>query len=199
MRGYCLTEALLFENRRYFLFDYHIKRLMRSAAYFGVPVVKEGVVWALKAFPRKLSKGSYKVRLLVDASGKMKVSFAELRRDGPKARLIKARRPLGASLRIAFSRITMASNDIFLRHKTTHREIYDREYKKYLKKGFYDVLFFNERGELTEAHSSNVFIKKNGIFYTPTVSCGLLPARTGSFYWLKAGSTGKRSCAGRIY
>jgi para-aminobenzoate synthetase/4-amino-4-deoxychorismate lyase len=89
--------------------------------------------------------------------------------------------------RVAQAKVVMNSNDIFLRHKTTHREVYDREYAKYLKKGFYDVLFFNERGELTEAHSSNVSIKKNGIFYTPPVSCGLLPGTYRDFLLAKGG------------
>jgi branched-subunit amino acid aminotransferase/4-amino-4-deoxychorismate lyase len=158
---------------------------------------KNEVKWVILAFARRLGKGPYKVRLLVDANGKTKIAETGLvpvssRQDtcrgssraapikaSPEPKWFGARRPHGASLRepsrVAVSKIAMNSKDLFLRHKTTRREVYDREYAKYMKKGFADVIFFNERGEVTEAHSSNVFIKKGGKFYTPPVTSGLLP------------------------
>ncbi len=163
LQGNSLIESLLLKNGKYFLLNYHLKRLMKSAAYFGVPVDKKRVVKALKETAAVLKKGSFKVRLVIDAAGKIYVENARVRSAAGPAR------------RAAISKIKMNSADIFLKHKTTHRQVYDREYEKYLKEGFFDVIFFNERGELTEAHSSNIFIRKNGIFYTPPVSCGLLP------------------------
>jgi len=52
---------------------------------------------------------------------------------------------------------------------------YDNDFKRYKRKGFADVIYTNEKGEITEAHSSNIFAEINGVFYTPPVSCGLLP------------------------
>lgn len=190
LKGYQLYEALLFKNGRYFLFKLHIKRLMSSAAYFGVPLAREKAARSLKAFAGRLGRGSHKVRLVVDAAGHMKLTGKAIRRDGPPRPSKQGEPPAGGCLyenRIAVSRVVMDSNDIFLRHKTTRREVYDREYAKYLKKGCYDVIFFNDRGELTEAHSSNVFIKKNGIFYTPPVSCGLLPGTYRDYLLGKGG------------
>lgn len=37
------------------------------------------------------------------------------------------------------------------------------------------MLFFNERGELTEGGRSNVFVKLDGQWVTPPLSCGVLP------------------------
>jgi para-aminobenzoate synthetase/4-amino-4-deoxychorismate lyase len=54
------------------------------------------------------------------------------------------------------------------------RDIYESEYKKCREQGFFDVIFTNERGEVTEGAITNVFIKKDGTFYTPPVECGLL-------------------------
>jgi para-aminobenzoate synthetase/4-amino-4-deoxychorismate lyase len=172
LKGYKLIESLLLKNGKYFLLGLHLKRLIKSAAYFGVPVDKYRAIKVLKPVAVKHKKGSYKVRLVVDAAGKMKVSVgnAYMRYAGGT----RIRVPYKQQNCIAISNIKMNSTDVFLRHKTTRREVYDAQYKKYLMKGFYDVLFLNERGELTEAHSSNVFIEKNGIFCTPPVSCGLL-------------------------
>ena len=180
LNGYKLYEALLLKNGKYRLFHPHTKRLMKSAAYFSVLVTKQKVVQTLLAFARRFGRGSFKVRLFVDATGKMTVS-------GKGIVLCRDSAPRCPTGRVELARVIMNSADIFLRHKTTHREIYDREYKKYLKKGFYDVIFFNERRELTEAHSSNIFIKKNNIFYTPPVSCGLLPGTYRDFLLAKGG------------
>jgi branched-subunit amino acid aminotransferase/4-amino-4-deoxychorismate lyase len=42
------------------------------------------------------------------------------------------------------------------------------------------MLFFNERGELTERRQSNVFVNVDGHWWTPPVSSGLLPGVTRS-------------------
>jgi para-aminobenzoate synthetase/4-amino-4-deoxychorismate lyase len=38
-----------------------------------------------------------------------------------------------------------------------------------------DVIFLNERGEVTEGANNNIVIRKDGILQTPPVTCGLLP------------------------
>ena len=62
-----------------------------------------------------------------------------------------------------------------MRHKTTRRQLYEQEYKEALRKGYDEVLFLNERDEVTEGAISNVFIEKDGQWFTPPVRCGLLP------------------------
>lgn len=156
-------ESMLLRSGKYFLFDRHMKRLARSAAYFGVPVKTGAAAGLLRSYASGSGKQRCKIRLLVDASGSMEISGSAVAGAGPSKK------------RIAISGIMTDPDDIFLKHKTTHRQLYDREYKKYRKKGFYDVIFFNKKGGLTEAHSSNIFIKKGGYFFTPPVSCGLLP------------------------
>ncbi len=67
------------------------------------------------------------------------------------------------------------ADDLFLRHKTTVRERYDAAWKAAQAGGAFDMLFFNERGELTEGGRSSVFVKRDGLWVTPPLSCGLLP------------------------
>ena len=38
-----------------------------------------------------------------------------------------------------------------------------------------DILFLNEREELTEAVNNNLFVEIAGKLYTPPLTCGLLP------------------------
>jgi len=55
------------------------------------------------------------------------------------------------------------SSDRFLYHKTTRR------------RGGDDVIFWNERGEITESSIANLVIPIDGELFTPPVECGLLP------------------------
>jgi branched-subunit amino acid aminotransferase/4-amino-4-deoxychorismate lyase len=66
------------------------------------------------------------------------------------------------------------SRDMFLRHKTNWRELYDSEAKRL---GADEVIFLNQRGELTEGARSNIFIKRDGILLTPPLEAGLLDGR----------------------
>jgi len=59
-------------------------------------------------------------------------------------------------------------------HKTTHRPVYAAAFKAATEAGFGDVLFLNLRGEVTEGAISNIFIEKDGRWFTPPVECGLL-------------------------
>jgi para-aminobenzoate synthetase/4-amino-4-deoxychorismate lyase len=161
---FSLIESMLHDSHGYFLFKAHLNRLASSAEEFGVELDIKQAVRLLKKEGLMLNKNkTYKTKLVVSLQGAMRIESVELKADNTRNR------------KAAISRARTNSRDLFLRHKTSCRDVYDREYSKYLKKGFYDVIFFNEKSELTEAHSSNVFLKKDGILYTPPVLCGLLP------------------------
>ena len=67
------------------------------------------------------------------------------------------------------------SDDVFLRHKTTCRERYERLYAEARADGFDEILFLNEREEVTEGAISNIFILREGRLFTPPLSSGVLP------------------------
>jgi para-aminobenzoate synthetase/4-amino-4-deoxychorismate lyase len=60
-------------------------------------------------------------------------------------------------------------------HKTTHRPLYAQAFQAAIESGHEDVLFLNQRNEVTEAAIHNIFIEKNGRLQTPPIDCGLLP------------------------
>ena len=67
----------------------------------------------------------------------------------------------------------MNSDNVFLFHKTTNRREYDVRKSRY--PGIDDVLLVNQRGEITEATSSNLIVKIDGQLYTPPLDSGCLP------------------------
>lgn len=44
--------------------------------------------------------------------------------------------------------------------------------------GYDEALFLNERGEVIEGSSTNVFWVRGGVLHTPAPECGLLPGIT---------------------
>ena len=59
-------------------------------------------------------------------------------------------------------------------HKTTHRPLYAEALIAASQAGFDEVLFLNLRGQVTEGAISNIFIEKDGQWFTPPIECGLL-------------------------
>jgi len=74
--------------------------------------------------------------------------------------------------RVALATEIVNSADRFLFHKTTRRDFYNTQLQ--LHPHCDDIIFRNERGEITESTIANVVVSINDQLYTPPVTCGLL-------------------------
>ncbi len=158
-----LIETMLWDSGFKFL-KQHLKRLCNSAEYFDFRCDIESVKKQLKKIKADLrQKGSYKIRLLLDKSGRVKLSYSQIKKTGPDIKRY-----------VAVSKYRVNPQDIFLYHKTTNRKPYDSEYRRYSNKGYSDVIFLNNRNEVTEGAISNVIIRKANKYFTPPAECGLL-------------------------
>jgi para-aminobenzoate synthetase/4-amino-4-deoxychorismate lyase len=89
-----------------------------------------------------------------------------------------------------FGRVTLAESpidrgDIFMYHKTTRRHVYEDAVAMSPESD--DVLLFNEAGQITESTIANIALEIDGMFYTPPVSCGLLPGTRRAWMLDRAG------------
>ena len=159
---FALIATMLFTKGSIQYLSLHLKRLKASARYFKIPCCLTKLKDELKKYTLTLT-GSLRLRLLLDANGDFTIHHQPL----PD---FSGRTPL-----LAVSRHRTNSSDPFLYHKTTRRNLYDDEFKQYTGFGYFDVLFLNERDEITEGAISNIFVRIRGRFYTPPLSCGLLP------------------------
>jgi para-aminobenzoate synthetase/4-amino-4-deoxychorismate lyase len=160
-----LIETMLWDGS-YPLIELHLDRLEDSAGYFGFACDRAAVKAALMGFAKGFAdRAPRRVRLLVDRDVSPKITDEVLPRLAAEQRI--------GCVRIAEQRTDPA--DRMLYHKTTHRPIYARAFEQAARDGFDDALFLNLRGELTEGAISNVFIEKDGRWFTPPVECGLLP------------------------
>jgi para-aminobenzoate synthetase/4-amino-4-deoxychorismate lyase len=162
---FSLVETLLWDGSYPFI-ELHLGRLADSAAYFGFPCERWEVRAALLAeessFPDRRPR---KVRLLLSPDGVLQISSEILpeRTADPKP------------LRVALSPHRVDPLDPMLFHKTTHRPLYIEAFAEATAAGYDEVLFVNDRGEVTEASNHNIFIERAGRLITPPVECGLIP------------------------
>lgn len=155
-----LYEGLLWEPPNgYFLLERHLQRLERSADHFRFALDVDSVRRQLLAFAQGLPARPLKVRLEASPDGRISLEQEDAKPSTP-VRLALADRPVDGS-------------DVFLRHKTSRREVYRRALAAHPEAQ--DVLLWNERGELTETCSANVVLELEGRRLTPHLSSGLLP------------------------
>ena len=137
----------------------HLDRLASSAAYFGFDLDLDALDRALAAAldPRVVPS---RVRIVLEASGEVRVEVSDLPASGGVVSLGLAEGPV-------------RSDDVLLFHKHGHRARYDR----FREAGgdVDDVVLWNERGEVTETTIANLAVQFDGRWWTPPLSSGLLP------------------------
>jgi len=161
-----LIESLLW-NGQYLFLPQHLARLQSSAEYFDFPFRAPDLATLLENNQRHLHPSThYKVRLLLDSDGQATLDNVPIASEPPPSI------PIGT---VSISPLRTHSHDPFLFHKTTHRPLYEQQLSQATQEGHVDILFLNEREELTEAVNNNLFVEIAGKLYTPPLTCGLLP------------------------
>ncbi len=161
-----LIETMLYEpGEGFWLMPYHLKRLSASAAYFGFIYSEDRVLEVLDQAVSSAKDQHLRVRLLLDEDGKVSVLATPL---GPATS--------EKQMRYVISDTRLSASDLFLYHKTTRRELYDREWKHFSETlGADEVIYLNTRGELAEGSRTSIFVERGGKLFTPPIASGLLP------------------------
>ena len=161
-----LLESLLW-RQGYPLLERHLDRLIDSADFYGFACDRHEARSALLDCARSFDGTEpRKVRLLLHRDGSLKLESEII----PLETIAPNARPLRAHI----ARERTDPTDTMLFHKTTHRPLYATALEAAIEAGFDDVLFLNQRGEVTESARANVFVEKDGRWLTPPIECGLL-------------------------
>jgi para-aminobenzoate synthetase/4-amino-4-deoxychorismate lyase len=154
-----LIETLRWENG-FSRLDSHLARMNHSARVFGMAFDDAAARAALDSAVAGKT-GQWRVRLTLNEDGVHNATAHDLPYNPPH-------------WTYAISPERTDSRDLFLRHKTNWRELYESEAKRL---GTDEVIFRNERGELTEGARSNIFIARDDVLLTPPSMSGLLDGR----------------------
>lgn len=147
----------------YYLLQRHLDRLAASARHFGMECDVDTVRVSLERAAKELS-GTRRVRLVYDRDRRCTITTTPIPDPDP-----------GAVVRYAISPRPVDSTDPHRRHKTTRREVLDNERVRLAAQtGCDEVIFLNERGELTEGSYTSLFVELGGVLLTPPLWCGLL-------------------------
>ncbi|MDA1027558.1 MAG: aminodeoxychorismate synthase component I [Bacteroidetes bacterium] len=153
--------------------EFHLDRLQDSATQLGFDFNRTTIKNEIEASTNHLGPGHlYRIRLLLDTDGRIDIKQKPF--EMPTA-----------PLRVGLSKSRTSSNFPLFRHKTTHRSIYDRGRLEASAQNVFDVLFTNERGEITEGSITNVFAFIDNGWYTPPLTSGLLPGVGRRIFMLK--------------
>ena len=203
---FALFETLLWspETAGYWLLDYHLRRLEKSAEYFGFAVRPGEARARLEALGQTLTGQAYRVRLQVEADGEVGVSTERM--EG-RVRLVAGRgysslagvgeqRSGGAGERgrggeeardeaageregdEQVLRLQLAPVPVNPNQRWLFHKTTRRQVYDAARAacpGADDVLLWNEQGEVTETTIANVVARLGGRLVTPPLSCGLLP------------------------
>jgi para-aminobenzoate synthetase / 4-amino-4-deoxychorismate lyase len=156
---FALFETIRLEESAFALLERHLDRIEQSARHFRFQWHRADAMRALDALKSQYPRGVWRVRLTGE-------------RDGSVHAEAHAMPATPAEPHVRLAREAVSSSDEFLQHKTTRREVYDAHSDA--AGDAFDVLLWNERGELTEFTKANVVLELDGERVTPPLSCGLL-------------------------
>ena len=157
---FSLVETLRYDGASLVRWPRHLARLRASAAFFDIPMDDARVAEAVEAHVASWRGMARRLRVLVGQDGSPEVASRALDASPECARVALSTRPV-------------FSEDVFLCHKTTNRDVYESRRAEYPE--VFDVLLQNERGELTEFTIGNLVVSLDGQRWTPARESGLLP------------------------
>ena len=154
-----IFETIRVENKQCRLLDLHLGRLKTSAQALNLPL-PDDCETRIRQYIADLPDGLFRLK-------------AELVSDG----LIlshAATAELPAPQRVIFAPQSLPRRDYLRRFKTTRRTLYDQAWQTAETQGAFDSLFFNSDGILLEGGRSNVFVKYQGQWLTPSLDLDIL-------------------------
>ncbi len=165
-----IFETMLAEKNEIHLLQDHLNRLSTSADFFLFKFNRKNAEAKIKKAIANLdSEKLYRIKILLNKIGMMRIQKKEFKH-------------FQGIVKVIISPNSTNKRNKFLYHKTTNRKLYDEEFAHYSAQSFFDVLYFNEDGYLTEGATTNIFIRCADNWFTPGLSEGILPGVYRHFF-----------------
>ena len=154
-----IFETMRVENRQCRLLDLHLGRLKTSAQALNLPLPDDGET-RIRQYIAELPDGLFRLKAELVSDGLILSHAATAELPAPQ-RVVPAPQPL-------------PRRDYLRRFKTTRRALYDQAWQTAETQGAFDSLFFNSDDLLLEGGRSNVFVKYQGQWLTPSLDLDIL-------------------------
>ena len=154
-----IFETMRAEDKQCRLLDLHLGRLNRSAQALNL-LWPQNAIEQIQHYIDALPSGLFRVKAALFSDGLALSHTAVSELDGQQY--------------VILSEHTLSQRDYLRRFKTTRREIFDQAWKTAEGQGAFDSLFFNSDGLLLEGGRSNVFVKYQGQWLTPSLDLDIL-------------------------
>ncbi|MEB5963747.1 aminotransferase class IV [Comamonas testosteroni] len=159
-----ILETLALKDGRWQNWALHWARLQITAQHFRYPLMQMQLESDMERMARQThSMGDWRVRLALSATGDVQITAEPLPPNAGPVALRLAHRPISNA--VAYSDV--------VRFKTSVRQHYDAF--KPQSTGIFDIVLFNEDGQITEGTRGNIAVLLDGRWVTPPLQCGLLP------------------------
>ncbi|MEM9620684.1 MAG: chorismate-binding protein [Pseudomonadota bacterium] len=155
---FALLETMRWTGRNIYLWDAHVQRLRRSAAYFGFKLDEAHLQDFMRAHISTLPRAPQRLRVTLTQTGELTFSHSDLPANPPATEVPLATQPI-------------TSNSPLLYHKTTARQLYTALENPSGR----ETLLYNEHHQITESTIANVVYRWQGLWWTPPLQDGLLP------------------------
>ncbi len=157
-----IIETMLVENKKIFLLDEHLDRMQKTAEFFLFVFNRTKIDKSLNEIIKNLDNKKYRLKIALNKWKRLNHFVWPINKESKEVNVI-------------ISAKVIDSQNKFQYFKTTNRKLYDEEYKEYSKRGYFDVIFLNEKNEIAEGSITNIFVYMNNEIFTPPMSAGILP------------------------
>jgi len=170
-----LFETMRSYKKKIVYLDEHLKRIQASSKLIGIKFP-----YSVHKLKKKIQE-IVRINSLIDAYVRLTIWKAQRGSDT----LIIARKYTpyaGQKYKKGFcawiSRFRQSENSYFARMKTTNYLFCQLSFQEAKKKGLDEAIILNNRGFITEASRSNIFLVKDKEVFTPSLECGCLDGIT---------------------
>ncbi|MBW1743916.1 MAG: aminotransferase class IV [Deltaproteobacteria bacterium] len=167
----------VYQGRRLPFVDDHLARMADGCSFFSLPFSGKDAEEALKSALAEIPPDTEaRLRLNLISYGNQRVEKTAFQTTWEPLQEMGTWQSEGVKLGMApFQKF---SHSPVVRFKTTSymENIFVFSWAR--EQGFFDALFINERGEITEGSISNVFFLSEGGIVTPPTDAGILPGVT---------------------
>ncbi len=158
-----IFETMKFENGKILFFDQHLERMKSAADYFLFRFSEKKIRKQIEIAISNIDiRKSFKIKITLNKCGELNIIVSEI----PKQK---------RNVSVIISQNKIISTDKFRHFKTTNRKLYDDEYLHFSSKRFYEVIYLNEKDEIAEGSRTNIFLRKENSWFTPSLESGALP------------------------